>query len=133
MVRRFLQTMIEVGPLHAVWLFYSGIGGVAFGALSIPSHGWAMILIPSFVLSGVILLYGAAVCSFEKKLLRARRISFVGMLLLTLSAWARGVALWGLDQQGNGSAILASFVWSWLCVGFAMMLVSVWVRGVRYY
>lgn len=131
MIKHFINTMINVGPLHVVWLIYSGIGSLAFGVFSIPSHGLAVVLIPLFISAGLILLLAVPV-SRRGNLLKARTIASVGLAILTISAWGRGLALLGLDQQGNGSPILASLVWSWLCVGFSLMLVSVRVRGVRY-
>lgn len=132
MFKSFLTAILGLGPLHVVWLVYTGIGAIFFGVLSVPSTGIAILLVPLFILSGIVIEVSAFIaCSRDPE--KAQNIASVGLGILTFTAWGRGVALWGLDQEGTGSHVLASFVWSWLCVGFSIMLFGVRTKGIRNY
>jgi hypothetical protein len=118
--------------LPRIWAIYFGFGGVTFGMLSYPSKGTAVALIPLFLLSGVITLYG---CTFaakrDKTLDLSRKIISYGLALMILAAWTRAILVYGLVQQTAGSQILASAVWIWITIGSTFLLISIWQRGVR--
>lgn len=116
------KTLGAGGPVNKAWLTYSGIGCVIFGLFSIPSTGYSICLIPMFILAGLIILIGSFL---------SRQIVIFGLALMTLTSWFRGVVLWNLEQDGAGSVVLASLVWSWITIGSVMLLVSVWIRGIQ--
>lgn len=131
MPKRLFHALSCGGPVSVIWSFYVGIGAVVFGIFSVPSKGSAVVLIPMFLTSGVITALGTFML-FKKEIKEcARFLTVVGLFLMTVASWTRAVSLWGVDQQGAGSNILATLVWVWITLGCILLLIAVWMRGLR--
>jgi hypothetical protein len=90
------------------------------------------VLIPLFLIAGLLILYGCALTPRVKgDILHGRKVTVIGMGVMILASWTRGIALWGLDQQGAGSIFLATVVWGWITAGCILLLISVWTRGLQ--
>lgn len=129
---RIVEILALGEPIPRLWCLYFGFGAISFGMLSYPSRGAAIVLIPMFLLSGAANLYGCTI-SFnrDKTFESARKIVIVGMMLMIMAAWTRGIVLWGLDVHGAGSKFITSVVWLWITVGSCFLLIGVWQRGLR--
>lgn len=118
-----MRHFIHGSPVSRLWVIYAAIGATGTGLLSIPSYGPPAALIPLFIMAGLITSAGAW--------RRARRTSVVGLAVLSIAAWARALAVWGVGQHGAGSSILAAGVWWWLSVGALMLATEISRRGIR--
>lgn len=58
-----------------------------------------------------------------------RYLVVVGLALMILASWTRAISVWGVNQHGAGSPILASVVWMWITTGMILFLIAVWIRG----
>jgi FtsH-binding integral membrane protein len=126
---RLIAILSKGGPLPRLWPIYIAFGAISFGFLSIPSTGAAIVLIPMFLMAGVAILYGCMVCPRHNQPISGRRLTVIGLALMVVASWTRGIALWGVGQHGAGSAILATVVWAWITVGCVFLLIAVWTRG----
>lgn len=117
------STFLRGDPVARAWVLYVGMGTIGVGLLSIPSYGPPTALIPMFFGSALLLAVGVAKNS--------RRISVAGLGLASIASWARAVALFGVDQHGAGSSILATFVWVWIAIGALMLAAAVITRGLE--
>lgn len=117
--------LTEGDPVGRTWILYIVWLAVSIGLASIPSTGAAIALIPMFLLAGTTVFIGV----FKK---RARK-SFVcsGLGLLSITAWVRGWALWGVSAHGVGSNIVASLSWVNIAIGVMFLLFAVFNRGVE--
>jgi hypothetical protein len=132
---RIIRALSKGGPLSRVWIAFFAIGATGCGLLSIPATGSAVVLVPLFLVAGVLCMFGCFTPHKPKAdrhpLLRGRARIMSGLALMSMAAWCRSVILWGLDQRGAGASILATFVWCWIAIGCVMLMVSVWARGVE--
>jgi hypothetical protein len=135
MPERIIRELAKGGPLSRVWVAFMSIGAMGVGVLSVPSTGAAVVLIPMFLVAGFLCLAGCFAPYRPRpdrhSMLRGRARIMSGLALMMMSAWCRSLALWGTDQHGAGSQILATFVWWWIAVGCIMLMISVWARGVQ--
>lgn len=131
MLKHILRQLDESGPVHVVWTFYIGIGAFLFGVFSYPSDGPRNALIVLFGLAGLLTLSGSLLYTKHTNYRLSTNLVRYGLFVMMVAAWFRGVTLYGLDQEGAGSSILASLVWSWISVGQAMVLATVQTKGLK--
>lgn len=109
-------------PLARAWIGLVVVGATGVGVLSWPATGFPVLLVPMFLVGGVTTMVGVR--------LRSRRTISIGLLVTFLASWVRAVALWGLDQGGAGSKMLATFAWCWIAAAVLMLFMAVLRRGV---
>lgn len=129
---RIVEILAMGEPIPRLWALYFSFGAITFGLESYPAEDVALLLIPLFILSGVANLYGCTIAFKQDKTLeRSRKVVCIGMMLMIMASWTRGVLVWGLEQHGVGNRVLASTVWAWITVGSCFLLIGVWQRGLR--
>lgn len=129
---RIINTLSFGEPVTRLWFLFVGYGAIAFGLLSIPSEGLAILLIVLFILAGILCLYGCLISyKRDKTLINAKLFVSYGVILMIIASWTRGILLWGVSQHGVGSNFLASAVWLWITIECVFLLISVWKRGIR--
>lgn len=118
-----VQRFFSHEPIPAPWLVLYAIGAFQFALLSIPSAGLAILLVPCFAVSGATIAIGTW--------LRSGPIAALGLLALGVTAITRGFALWGIDQNGVGSNLIASFAWFWIAALSMLFALAVYYKGIR--
>jgi hypothetical protein len=129
MPKRIFHDLVQGGAISPVWPCYVSFGGIAFGLFSIPSTGGAIILIPMFLTAGAVIGCGMFTNFLAKGNRRSQYMVLTGVALMILASWTRTIALWGIDQNGTGSNVLASIVWGWITIGCILLFIAVWMRG----
>lgn len=129
MPKRVIHSLSKGEPLSLVWPCYISFGAIMFGLFSIPSSGAAIALIPMFLISGAVIAFGVSLHTVCATRQCSRYIVVNGIALMLLASWTRTVTVWGVNQSGAGSSILASVCWGWITIGCGLLLISVWVRG----
>lgn len=130
MPQRIIHGLAKGGEVSLIWPSYVSFGGITFGLFSIPSSGSARILIPLFLAAGVLIGSGVLFELSSHDKARVSQLTLIGLSIMILAGCARAISLWGIDQQGAGSNVLASIVWCWITLGCVFLFVAVWLRGV---
>lgn len=130
MPKRFIRHMAKSGPIPVVWVFYISLGATLIGLFSIPSQGSAIVLIPMFLTVGAVTTFGIILRCIPGHRECSRYVVVVGLALMILASWTRAISLWGVDQGGAGSNILATLVWGWITLGCVLLFIAVWMRGI---
>lgn len=118
--RKFVRSLAH-GSL--AWVILFALAAFQFCLFSIPSTGWARTLIPGFFATGVLLAVGA----YSGK----TRIAVYGGGLFVACSIARATFLWGIDQGGAGSNVLASIVWIWIALACLCFTLAIDHRGIK--
>lgn len=129
MIQRLLRFLADGSAVSQIWPGYVSFGGIVFGLFSIPSSGGAIVLIPMFLTAGAVIGCGMIVQVMSRDKPCGRYLVQVGLALMILASWTRAISLWGIDQNGAGSNILASIVWGWITIGCGLLFISIWLRG----
>lgn len=129
MPKRLIRCLGRGGPVSLVWPLYICFGAIAFGVFSIPSTGAAIVLIPMFFTAGAVVAFGVYMHHVCESKECSRFIVVIGVALMLLASWTRALSVWGINQDGAGSNLIASVVWGWITIGCGLLLIAVWVRG----
>lgn len=130
MPKRLIHSLAKGDPVSLIWPSYIALGGVLFGCFSIPSQGAAIVLIPMFLIAGLVIGSSMVAHRWDNNKERTRYLVVFGLALMILASWTRAISVWGIDQHGAGSNVLASVVWLWIVTGLILFTVVVWVRGI---
>lgn len=126
---KLIHSLAQGEPLSIIWPCYVSVGAIGFGCFSIPSSGAAIVLIPMFLTAGLVIGFSMIVHRWDDSKTCTRYLVVTGLALMMLASWTRAVSVWGIDQHGAGSNMLATVVWVWITFGIALFLMAVWVRG----
>ena len=118
---RWFHEFLEGPPIGRIVPAWFVLGSFGVGALSVPSSGPPVLLIPGFIISALIIGVATAVCS--------ARLCAAGIGVMAITSWARSLAVWGEELQGTGSDFLASFIWFWIAVGCVIVMCAIGKRG----
>ena len=129
-IDNIVEILASGGAIPRLWVVYFGFGAAAFGLLSFPSSGVAIVLIPLFLLAGLLIIYGCLVAPRrEENFEKSRKYVMIGMVFMILASWTRGILVLGLEQPGND--FLGSVVWLWITIGCIFLFIAVGKRGMR--
>lgn len=129
MPKRLIHSLAKGEPLSVIWPYYVSFGAICFGCFSIPSSGAAIVLIPMFLIAGLVIGFSMLTHRWDDGNPCTRYLVVTGLALMLVASWTRAISVWGVDQNGAGSNILASVVWIWITIGIALLMIAVWVRG----
>lgn len=110
------------GKVERVWIVWHALIGVGAGLLFIPASGPPFHFVVMFLATSLTIILGV----------QWRKLPLVigGLIGLSLVQVTRGIVLWGSNDLGSGSRLVASFLWGMLAMGGFMEAYAVKNRGI---